>query len=99
MPVISVSQGAKIHVHDSPGHSRLASDWRFTDLALQFRVGILPERRTWPGSCDRAGVGFVGQSIGRGVSASQHSASQFNGLPVPVPNMVLLGSLDAILKG
>jgi len=53
------------HVHDSTGPSRFASDRRFADLALQLRLGVLPQRGPRLGARHRAGVGLNGAGIAR----------------------------------
>lgn len=40
-----------------------AVDWRATDLALQHRLGLFPEWRTWFGSADPAHSGSYGQVL------------------------------------
>jgi hypothetical protein len=52
------------HGHNSSNNHHFATGGRATDLALQQRLGILSNRRTWTDLYYPSSAGFAGQDIG-----------------------------------
>ena len=73
---MSVGRAAKTikertHVHNFVNHPCFTLDWSLADVAVQFRMGILSERRPGAGPHYRSRAGFDGASLGRSKTRRQ----------------------------
>ncbi len=53
----------RANVHHSAYRVSTTLDWRFTNVAVQHRLGLLPKRRPRVGPCDCARAGFDGTGV------------------------------------
>ena len=56
---------ASVNAHNSVRYLNRPVDWSVTNLAVQFRLGILPKRRSRPGSPDSVDLRADGTCLSR----------------------------------